>query len=236
MQLKKSSPLHVEFVGLPGVGKSTLCDRIKQKLQTESIEPSDPIRQIGNLNRAPRIISKSKVILQDFQEPLEYVKQFNFVYSTNQKSLIDFVQVLFNYLYVRNMIKHQDSLVEVLLFDQGIYQAIWSIGLNTPKKFDEILSDVDYNHILNKPDLIIFVETSQNIIENRMCTRSENTTRYQSQHIHYQTINNKYNTFKNVINDVITDVDFMTVTNSHQFQLEKNTELIFNKINKLLIS
>lgn len=127
----KGSPVRVEFLGLPGVGKSSVSHRVAEIL----VEKGLPVRQpTYTLDHGPsplvRMIRKSWwVALESLGHPVYALASLRALQATGQHSTRILLKMMFNWLLVSALMRRGQQEHAIHLFDQGIFQALWSIGL-----------------------------------------------------------------------------------------------------------
>lgn len=168
----------VEFVGLPGAGKTTVSRKVAAHLSYGQ-RVHEPTRFIETYATTRRVGVKLKYALENaLQYPQTTYKTTKGIVTTKQASLSDLVRVTFNLQYVTGVTSHHRKKSGICLLDQGHYQALWSIGFRSNCGWDTVLDRVvDYPpHLL--PDLVIFIDVTEPTIEARIANRSDDDTRF----------------------------------------------------------
>ena len=169
----------IEFVGLPGVGKSTLSNQVSEALVNENFQVTEPIRSIDDRSTPHRVLSKIRFVAEHFvRRPRTSFRTSHTLIQTDQDSVSDFVRVAFNLHYVAGVIVHARSGTGVTLFDQGPYQGVWSIGLRSTIDWDLLLDRFTRFLAQTAPDLIVFVEADTDTIVDRLHSREDGNTRF----------------------------------------------------------
>lgn len=165
-----------EFVGISGVGKSTLSRSYytKKKECNEKIEwPRNVL--YNEYSWFKRNFKKSVDVLLFSILNFRWVKSlFRVIIKAGVCSNKERIVLLFNGIHLKQMILKCNSYDIEYMFDEGVFQFIWSIYLrsdSTPTTYiiKEILS---YFYI---PDKLVFVDADSNIIEERLHKRGTNT-------------------------------------------------------------
>ena len=170
--------LIVEFVGLPGVGKSTLSRRTAATIASDHPRVTEPTRWIENRSGPSRILSKGRYAAEHtLRHPRTAIDGLRTMRGTEQPTTSDFVRVAFNFQYVAGVVSHTRSTSAVTLLDQGPYQALWSIGLRSPVDWPDLLDRFENPLSRIAPDLVVLVEVDTETIADRLRSREGGDTR-----------------------------------------------------------
>ena len=174
-----SGPVIVEFVGLPGVGKSTLSRRVAAALATDHSQVTEPIHLIDNRSGPHRVLSKGRFAAEHaLRRPQTALSLTRILFSTDQASTADRIRVGFNLQYVAGVISRARSTSDVALLDQGPYQGVWSVGFRSSTDWATLLERFDRFLSLTAPDLVVLVEADTDIIVDRLRSRECGDTRF----------------------------------------------------------
>ena len=169
--------LTVEFLGVPGAGKSTVSVRVAQILSAKGIrveQPSYPLAHgVGFVRRAAR---KSLPVLREIlTHPVYAVRSSWAILSTRQDSAVVLVKMIFNWLLVSSLVRCADG-PGVHLYDQGIFQALWSIELGgRPGAMRRLVDRLGAEIPL--PRVVTVLEASQGTSERRLDARPDRASR-----------------------------------------------------------
>ena len=178
MDLSTNRSLIVEFVGLPGVGKSTLSRRIAVELTSNHSRVTEPIRRIDNRSGLYRVLSKGRFAAEHaIRSPRSAIEATRTIRATEQPTTADHVRVSFNFQYVAGVVTRARLALGVTLLDQGPYQALWSIGLRSPAGWGDLLDRFEGLLPRIAPDLVVLVEADVETIEDRLRSREGGGTR-----------------------------------------------------------
>ncbi len=110
----------IELVGLPGSGKSTLCDVMKEEALQHSIALKTPSGDIGINGRLTRIYKKSIYFFAGLIFcPLSFFKFISVVQKSRQNSFKDFVKNIYNGCFLLGLYWRFHKSKRVVLLDQG---------------------------------------------------------------------------------------------------------------------
>ena len=178
MDLSTNRSLIVEFVGLPGVGKSTLSRRTAVELTSDHSRVTEPISRIDDRSGLHRIISKGRFAAEHaIRSPRTAFETIRTIRATEQPTTTDHVRVSFNFQYVAGVVTRARLALGVTLFDQGPYQALWSIGLRSPIDWGDLLDRFENPLSRIAPDLVVLVEADTETIADRLRSREGGDTR-----------------------------------------------------------
>ena len=169
----------VEFVGLPGVGKSTLSAEAGEVLSHKHPTIAEPNRRIDDRVGIYRLLTKARFAAEhSLRRPRAALSAAQNLLKTNQPTLTDNVRVGFNLQYVGGVMAQNRSVSGVSLLDQGPYQAVWSVGLRSSSEWSTVIDRFDRYFSQNSPDLVVFVEAEHETITERLRSRDDGDTRF----------------------------------------------------------
>ncbi len=118
----------MEFVGLPGSGKSTIARELGARLQASGTPVEDP-GSIATRGAFERVATKSCLVLAAvIRAPAAAVRWERVLRRTGPASWREHLRVTFNWLYLTGLIHRYRGHRGVVLLDQGLLQALWSAG------------------------------------------------------------------------------------------------------------
>jgi len=212
----------IEFVGLPGVGKSTLSRAVATELETRGTKVHEPIYKRDTYSTHGRIASKARLACRNLiRDPKITLTTTRNIRQSNQQSLSDLVRVLFNLHYVTGVTTTSQSRAGVTLLDQGILQARWSVGLRSTQPIIEAIKTAEIPDAL-LPDLVVFVEASDTTIANRLTTRTDGDTRFTPNTDAFERAREGYSVIKSLANTTSNIPHTITIENENQETLKPN--------------
>ncbi len=223
----------VEFVGLPGSGKSTLSRSVATELKDHGTEVHEPVYKRDTYTKSRRIASKAWFAIRNLLANLKTaLRTTQHVHRTNQQSPSDLIRVLFNIHYVMGVTTTFQSRAGVTLLDQGIYQARWSVGLQSTQPITEAIETVDIPVHLT-PDLVVFVEAADATIANRLTNRTDGDTRFTPNSEAFERARDGYEAIKSKIESASDGPNSITIKNETQESLTPNAARIADMIQSL---
>ena len=167
--------LAVEFLGLPGVGKSAVSSRTAAHLTQRGFVVRELVLALSDRSAmGPRLrgyAGKSLLIARELlTHPRDSLRSIRAICSTGQPSFPVLLMVVTNWLMQCSLLRSSGSTPAVNLFDEGIFQALWSVGLEgrpgAVRYIGATLIDV-----LSMPDVVVVVEADLEAVVNRLQKR-----------------------------------------------------------------
>jgi hypothetical protein len=168
----------VEFLGMPGSGKSALSRRVGELLSELGIQIDQTTYSLAHgCSRPRRIAHKAFYALRGilFNPKYSILSSFR-IARTGQRSAIDFIKVSFNWLFVSSVMRHYSGFAGVTLVDEGSCQALWSIGFSAESEL-KLLEMENLAALMPMPGILVIVETDLRCIEARLRTRERHDSR-----------------------------------------------------------
>ena len=174
------TPAFVEFVGLPGSGKTTLSHGTAVILREKNTTVIEPTYLINNeMREIRRYLTKlwysTKLVLL---RPAWALKWFFLVVQSRQKTVREFLLMIINCFFVLEIYRHHSRRNDICFLDQGICQAFLSLSYNS-KTEDFIRRQLDAVWgFLSPLDFRIFhVETDFDTVIQRLKKRHKRQSR-----------------------------------------------------------
>lgn len=165
----------VEFLGISGVGKSTICS----KYYKEKLEENKKIEWSRNVIYNERswiyrnLIKLFQVIFFGITNISFTIKLIKILNKTDIKGKKELLKLLFNGLHLKYLLsKCKEDNVEYI-FDEGAFQYIWAIYLRCNTIYESITKDILL--LFGYPDKLIIVEAENETIAKRLKTRNVKT-------------------------------------------------------------
>ncbi|MGI9422303.1 MAG: hypothetical protein ACR2PA_03855 [Hyphomicrobiaceae bacterium] len=169
----------IEFFGVPGCGKSTISPLVAEQLRGEGVIVSESTYVLDHeCRQIARVVRKScGLVRYAATRPVGAVRELRQIIATRQESPQDFARSAFNWLFIASVAARRRDRSSVVLLDQGVAQAIWTIGFaaRKPNWLDLILASKELDALM--PDAIIWVRAKTRTVSSRLAQRSAGRSR-----------------------------------------------------------
>lgn len=174
----------VEFVGLPGTGKTSLCRAVALLLRQAGLPVTEPMQVVsGSPHRAVRTLRKLGVVLPEvLRSPRKALAVGRVIATTGQRSRADFLAQWFNWELVTGLQRRCRGRCGIHLFDQGAIQALWSIRFGASRGTLELLAGA-LPLEGSVPDRVVAVRSGLARIEERLVDRQGAESRIEREHL-----------------------------------------------------
>src|SRR5262249_23602985 len=162
-------PIIVEFLGLSGAGKSAVSHEVAARLRGRGFPIREPTRALtpGRRGRSTwqRALKSLHVARELVTHPLSSLRSLSYVSSTRQRRLSLVFRMGFNWLVVSSLMRTRRPWLHLL--DQGVFQALWSIGLEA--RFGAIREPGRrLLAMLPAPDVVVVIEPGADVVADRL--------------------------------------------------------------------
>lgn len=167
--MEDKSNIIIEFLGLPGIGKTTISKSLKSKLDNEIIiDIDEPTNTIESRNRLVRILYKINLVIPFIlSHPLNFFKVIQFVIKSSQESIKDFFMVTTNLLMILSLYIKSNKKNGINIYDQGFLQAIWAVLLKSRnKEYDWIDTGFENLFPVIQKHVVVYVNIEDKILKN----------------------------------------------------------------------
>lgn len=171
----------VEFLGVPGSGKSTVSHAVADILESCGAMVDEVTYNLDKRHRrTARLLLKSSLasryILKRPRKSLWYWRR---IASTKQKTSTDLAKALFNWMFIASVVDSQRASV-ITVLDQGLAQALWSVGHAAQREAWTDLLSLEMGSAIAMPDLVIHVRASFESVGDRLTARAQRISRLDS--------------------------------------------------------
>ncbi len=120
----------VEFLGLPGAGKSTISRLVAGLLHERGVAVTDPAPDAARPDRsltrgATKLWYAGRALLR---HPGHAARWIRLIVHSRQRRLADAWTILVNWLYLLDRVGRHHTAPGVHVMDQGLFQALWSLA------------------------------------------------------------------------------------------------------------
>ncbi len=169
--------LVVEFVGLPGAGKSMVCAALTGLFSekpgavwTRDTREEIFMRHVLEGGRLTNWAANGLYLARNLRMPatlLRYARSFR---PSHHKALPLFTKRLLRKVFVHS---HPPAIDGIVLLDQGILQDIWSLSFVRRPTVRTYPLGVKLVQLVSKllPDIVVFVETPPSLVQERLRQR-----------------------------------------------------------------
>ena len=166
----------VEFLGLPGVGKTLLCHASAELLRDEGLLINEITYDIGNLGSLQRYLRKWRFVFQQvLLHPRLSSQMLQVIIKSRQQGFWSGFRVAFNWLYVTSIVRKGTTSKRIFLLDQGIFQGVWSVLFNAkePNLTHSLAQTIlkMYSLVISVPILVIIVYADRAAVMERLRQR-----------------------------------------------------------------
>jgi thymidylate kinase len=227
----------VEFLGLPGAGKSTLSQLAAEALAERGIAVECANRMLASgVGPTRRWLRKSGCVIDGLVcAPHDLGNAIRSVNRTRQRSLSELLHTTFNWLLVTALVRRAARSPKVVLLDQGVAQALWSIGLSAQgEAWQDIMRRAA--SLAPAPDMIVLVNADPSNIASRLAARPRNRSRLTVTRAADPALLARASVLLKEATDIMRcrQVPITTVSNEHHQQLADNAATIVREITMTL--
>src|SRR5690554_6194309 len=118
--------MNIEFIGLPGSGKSYIALELSKLLNAKGYKTGLPNLKIVDSGTNIRKFKKVFMIfLFLFQHPIKFFTAVSLIIVSKQNNMHNFIKVMYNFLYINALINKSTHEDEITIFDEGFLQGLW---------------------------------------------------------------------------------------------------------------
>lgn len=228
-----SSPFFLEFVGVPGSGKSTISHRVVEALTVrEDCSVSEPTYAINGRLSLSQPIAKLPYIGYGAIHEWKLVRW----YATQAGPVALNPLLLLNWLFVRGVVEWSLFRSRATALDQGLIQALWSFQLSesadTVSFFRRRLLEV----YPRTSSLIVCVEVSPQTARARLEDRIDNQSRVgpgRTASFDVSESSEAYQSTKGIVRELVNSrpgAAMVTLQNDAQTDLAANVESVVEEM------
>jgi len=169
----------IEFLGLPGAGKSTLSHNVAHLLSERGYTVDEATYEVDHdLGTFQRILVKlSGVASYVCRNPIHAANDVARILAAQQETLADARRSIFNWLFINSIVSQAHAGKRIVILDQGLAQAVWSVGLAARRQaWLDLCLDTPHRKV-PKPDLIVAVKAKTQTVCARLRSREKRISR-----------------------------------------------------------
>lgn len=168
--------LVIEFLGLPGAGKTTLTSRLSPLLQDLGISIHEPSFKRRHGKTGNRIFVKLHMVIGELFFHFHFtLLSIWYILLSRQTSWRDTITTCFNWLFCAGIIRQNSLQTKPVLLDQGIFQALWSIRYSC--MYEPASLELLLNSLICMPFIVVVLDTEPSIIRKRLHERPGSSSR-----------------------------------------------------------
>lgn len=166
----------IEFIGLPASGKTTLSHVVADRLRSKGYHVSEPNYEIVHGHHGiVRVLCKLYVLLKfRLTFPVEY-KQIKRIVDSNSYHGVCAKKQLVN--LILKVIAYHHYKGGIIIWDQGIYQAIISLSITGRKNCIVNKNELLHYGLINKSIVKIYLKTPVDVAMQRLENRRDGKSR-----------------------------------------------------------
>jgi shikimate kinase len=179
--IRAGRALAVEFLGLPGVGKSAVSRRTAECLSQRGFVVRERVDVLSDRSAlAPRLrgyLGKSLLIARELlAHPRQSWRAIRAIGATAQPSARVLLMVVANWLMQCSLLRTCRGTPAVHLLEEGIFQGLWTIGLEARPGAVRAIGGA-FADALSMPDVVVVVEADLEAVVNRLHQRNGRESR-----------------------------------------------------------
>ena len=168
----------VEFLGLPSVGKTTLSNLVAEILRRRGLPVLQPYARKARGVGSVFLKLWGLTLYTNFviRNPKFAFLSSRAILASGQRSNADLRNVLLTWLDISALMQRYRQAISICVIDQGIFQALWSIGFSG-EKTDLFDIAKKLQALIPTPHMVVVIEASLATIERRLSDRTEDNSR-----------------------------------------------------------
>lgn len=181
--LTRAAPgVHVEFLGLPGAGKSTMSRAVAAALRGRRIPVTEPTYRLDHMvgNGARQAVKLWYSLRRVIRRPRLSARWARTVLGSHQRAFGSSWVEIMNLLYLLELVRSEAARPGVHLFDQGLFQALWSLAYDSAAP--DVIPPLVVERVrrsLPRTVVVVVVEASVATARARLLARPGATSRLQ---------------------------------------------------------
>lgn len=167
----------VEFFGVPGSGKSTMSRIVADALRHKRCVVSEATYDVEHQHSrtGSQLLKLGHIAAYAASHPRHALSDAARIAATRQATVRDLAKSIFNWTFISSLAARERSRQDVLLLDQGVAQALWSVGFAA--RGHTWLELIEAQAPALRPDLVIHVRADLQAVGNRLMRRERHASR-----------------------------------------------------------
>ena len=209
----------IEFIGLPGSGKTTIANKLIDRLKDKGNVKIGTFDHLGTLQRISSKLSSAFTSIFLFPKDSFFVVKELFINHNSKKEIVrDALNILYLMARYHKARKERET---IYVFDQGLIQAFLSSCMYG-KWSDRIFDLVKKNH-----DRVILVNVSPDVSAERLSTRRDKSSRVQKSGVEIDNLAEQEKCLMKIITTLkINKSKVLFFNNSHRICPDKLKQIV----------
>jgi hypothetical protein len=175
-------PLVVEFLGLPGVGKSHATRLVAARVEALGTPAqSTGLRINHEVGAWRRRLTKSGICAEEaIGRPRSSLRVVRSLRRSGQRAPLDVIRLSYNWLFVSRLLRRARTRPAIELLDEGIFQLLWSIGFAGAEGSIRECSDTllrGPTSVVALPRVVVLVDAPPELVQARLAARGSRAGR-----------------------------------------------------------
>lgn len=168
----------VDFVGLPGAGKSTLSRAVADALRAAGANVAEPTQDVTRApnRRLRKLAFAARTLLRHPWSSLVVVRH---IIATRQRTARDLWSCAFNFLYTCGLVAKITREPGIHLLDQGYFNALWGISFSAsrPMPLASLIRAGFHCCGRDRLDLVLLIDVQPEVVLARLRARPGTASR-----------------------------------------------------------
>ncbi|WP_394740064.1 hypothetical protein [Natronococcus roseus] len=239
-------PIIVEFVGNPASGKSTIARKLEEQLTAKGVKVRNRTHSLthqtdSDYKRYSMMVGLALLCI--LRHPVHSSQIARMIFKTQQRSLADFLTLTLYCLYLRTIYQRSASASGVEIFDQGLFQSLWSILLTSNRKdISGLLRNIIDKYPGSPTHVVVLIELSGEESISRLENRNSNSSRLEeisnrNSDEASDLCNQVYNNIREIVEDSSERKESLsTITvSTASYSSAESSNIVFKRVEELYL-
>src|SRR5438105_7113772 len=175
----RSRGVSIEFVGVPGAGKSTLAHALAELLRRRGASVSEPSYSLDHASGSRlRTLHKAEYVLASaLRSPRTALAALRLVRQGGHTELRETWRLAANLVYTCEVSRRRLAKNQTRILDQGIVQAYWSIDFAGTHPLERESATRLLRAVLPIGSVVVILITAREVVRSRLARRSAAASR-----------------------------------------------------------